>query len=241
MTSSPGCTQARMAVMMACVAPAVMVISVSASYWRPWSAWILAATAARNGRMPGIGGYWLWPARMASVTVSSKAGSQAKSGKPWPRLTASCSAAKADMTVKMVVPTCGSLFGKAGGRAGWLGWLKSWGVAAWKSEFVVIGLPAHRLGDEFAAHALTDQFGEFIDEIAQISPALEGHGRDVLAEQVPHGPHRQIPHRVFAHGHFGHDADAQAQAHIGLDHVGVYGFEHDARLQFAGAEAVVDL
>src|SRR6218665_81960 len=59
MTSSPGCTQARMAVMMACVAPAVMVISVSASYWRPWSASILAATAARNGRMPGIGGDWV--------------------------------------------------------------------------------------------------------------------------------------------------------------------------------------
>ena len=56
----------------------------------------------------------MWPACMARVTPSSRAGSQPKSGKPWPRLTAWCSVAKADMTVKMVVPTCGRRLGKDG-------------------------------------------------------------------------------------------------------------------------------
>src|SRR5690606_5857324 len=32
-----------------------------------------------------------------------------KSGKPWPRLTAPCSCASCDITVKMVVPTFGNL------------------------------------------------------------------------------------------------------------------------------------
>ena len=45
---------------------------------------------------------------MASLTACTKAGSQLKSGKPWPRLTAPLELAKADMTVKMVVPTFGS-------------------------------------------------------------------------------------------------------------------------------------
>ena len=37
-----------------------------------------------------------------------------KSGKPWPRLTASCSIASCDMTVKMVVPTVGQAARDAG-------------------------------------------------------------------------------------------------------------------------------
>ena len=56
---------------------------------------------------PGIGGYGLWPSRMASVTWPTSAGSQSKSGNPWPRLTAPTSCASADMTVKIVVPTWG--------------------------------------------------------------------------------------------------------------------------------------
>jgi hypothetical protein len=54
---------------------------------------------------------------MARLTLSIKAGSQPKSGKPWPRLTALCSAASADMTVKMVVPTWGRRLGNDGVRA----------------------------------------------------------------------------------------------------------------------------
>ncbi|MNT44102.1 hypothetical protein D3C72_1806130 [compost metagenome] len=65
--------------------------------------------ASRSDGMPGIGGYWLWPAAMAAVTSSSSFGSQWKSGKPWPRFTAFFSAASVDITVKMVVPTAGSL------------------------------------------------------------------------------------------------------------------------------------
>jgi hypothetical protein len=66
--------------------------------------------------MPGIGGYWLWPAAMAAVTSSSSFGSQLKSGKPWPRFTAFFSVASADITVKMVVPTAGSLVAISGVR-----------------------------------------------------------------------------------------------------------------------------
>ena len=55
--------------------------------------------------MPAIGGYWLRPDRIAASTASSSFGSQSKSGKPWPRLTAPCSCASADITVKIVVPT----------------------------------------------------------------------------------------------------------------------------------------
>ena len=72
--------------------------------------------ASRSAGMPGIGGYWLWPAAMAAVTSSSSFGSQLKSGKPWPRLTAFFSAARVDMTVKMVVPTEGSLVPTSGVR-----------------------------------------------------------------------------------------------------------------------------
>jgi hypothetical protein len=51
---------------------------------------------------------------IAAVTASSSFGSQSKSGKPWPRLTAPFSAASADMTVKMVVPMAGNLVPMAG-------------------------------------------------------------------------------------------------------------------------------
>ena len=104
-------------VMMACVAPAVMVISLLASYALPCRACILAATAWRNAGMPGMGGYWLRPVVMACVTAPTKAGSHSKSGKPWPRLTAFFSVANADMTVKIVVPTAGSLLRRAGVRS----------------------------------------------------------------------------------------------------------------------------
>jgi hypothetical protein len=75
----------------------------------------LSAIARRSAGTPAIGGYWLWPARIAVATASSSAGSQSKSGKPWPRLTAPRSAASADITVKIVVPTFGILVTSVGG------------------------------------------------------------------------------------------------------------------------------
>jgi hypothetical protein len=50
------------------------------------------------------------------VTDCTSLGSQSKSGKPWPRLTAPFSAASDDITVKMVVPTAGSLVLRVGVR-----------------------------------------------------------------------------------------------------------------------------
>src|ERR1035437_6554489 len=91
-----------------------MVISLASLYSWPYSAFILAAMAARKTGTPAIGGYWFSPCRMALLTTSTKCGSQLKSGKPWPRLTAFFSLASADMTVKMVVPILGSLDWMAG-------------------------------------------------------------------------------------------------------------------------------
>jgi hypothetical protein len=59
--------------------------------------------------MPVIIGYWLWPSAMARDSASTSRCGTAKSGNPCPRLTAPCSAASCDITVKMVVPTLGSL------------------------------------------------------------------------------------------------------------------------------------
>jgi hypothetical protein len=98
-----------MAVKSACVAPAVTVISLSTSYSTPYSAATLAAIAARNSATPAIGGYWFLPSRIARQVASKSAGSAWKSGKPCDRLIAPQSAASFDMTVKMVVPTQGSL------------------------------------------------------------------------------------------------------------------------------------
>src|SRR3990167_7002265 len=260
MTSSPGCTMARMAVRMAWVAPAVMVISLSGQYRRSVIASILVATAWRSVGMPGMGGYWLCPARMAWCTASIRVGSQSKSGKPWPRFTAPCSAASADMTLKMVVPTWGRRLvrtgvrsvmgitfgqwallcrsdgrgaGRTSGRRG-TGFARPLASSPWRgktrsgsggaSQFVVIHLAAHGAGHEFTAQAVAQQLGELVDEVAQVSAALEGHTGHTLAEQMAHGAHHQVAQRVFAHGHLGHDADPQPQAYVGLDDVGVDGF-----------------
>jgi hypothetical protein len=67
--------------------------------------------------MPAIGGYWFWPLRIAVATASTSAGSQSKSGKPCPRLTAPRSVASADITVKIVVPTVGRRLCTVGVRA----------------------------------------------------------------------------------------------------------------------------
>jgi hypothetical protein len=77
----------------------------------------LRAIASRSTGTPAIGGYWFSPERIAVFTASSSAGSQSKSGKPWPRLTAPCCAASADITVKMVVPTAGRRLVRTGVRA----------------------------------------------------------------------------------------------------------------------------
>ena len=76
---------------------------------QPYTRSVFAAMAWRSAGMPVIGAYWLWPARMARSSDSISGSGTGKSGKPWPRLTALCSIASWDITVKMVVPTLGSL------------------------------------------------------------------------------------------------------------------------------------
>ena len=88
----------------------MIVISVSGDTRRPCSA-ITGAIASRNAGSPGMGAYWFKPARMWPATSSTRRGGGEKSGKPCDKLMASCSAASRDITVKMVVPTSGSLDG----------------------------------------------------------------------------------------------------------------------------------
>src|ERR1700733_10231468 len=51
-----------------------------------------------------MGGYWLGPSISTLAAAARIASGPSRSGKPCPRLTALCSVAKADITVKMVVP-----------------------------------------------------------------------------------------------------------------------------------------
>ena len=84
-----------------------MVISVSGSYPAP-----LCQTSASHWRkvaLPGMGAYWLCPASMAAVTACLRAGGVSRSGNPWATLSAPHALAKADISVKMVVPTWGIL------------------------------------------------------------------------------------------------------------------------------------
>lgn len=46
---------------------------------------------------------------------------------------------------------------------------------------------------------------------------------------MAHGAHHQVAQRVITWPCFGHNADAQAQAHVGLDHVGVNRFKSTMR------------
>src|SRR6185503_11739666 len=71
--------------------------------------------------MPMAGGYWLWPARMASTAASSTEAGPSVSGKPWPRLIEPVATARADISPKMVEPkprmrstTWGAIAGRGG-------------------------------------------------------------------------------------------------------------------------------
>src|SRR5690242_15075830 len=54
--------------------------------------------------MPGPGGYWLTPVRIASTAASSTAAGPSVSGKPCPRLIEPVCTASADISAKIVVP-----------------------------------------------------------------------------------------------------------------------------------------
>src|SRR5688500_288351 len=83
-----------MAAIMPSVAPQVTVTSVSGSTCQPgYQRVVLAAIASRKSRAPQVMAYWLMSASIAAFAASFSSGGQAKSGKPWARLTASWSAA----------------------------------------------------------------------------------------------------------------------------------------------------
>src|SRR5439155_21019163 len=71
---------------------------------RPWSSSHCAAIAWRMRGRPGIGAYWFRSAAIASAAARLTNSGPAKSGKPWPRLTAPCWTASALISVKIVVP-----------------------------------------------------------------------------------------------------------------------------------------
>ena len=64
-----------------------------------------------------MGAYWLWPAFMAAMAASMTKAGPSKSGKPWPRLMASCWRARAVISAKTEVPK-GARRWVRGGRMG---------------------------------------------------------------------------------------------------------------------------
>src|ERR1700754_125183 len=67
------------------------------------------AICSRSAPRPMPGAYWLCPPAIARVRASRRGSGVSKSGKPCPRFTALCSTASWLITLKMVVPTFGSL------------------------------------------------------------------------------------------------------------------------------------
>ena len=55
--------------------------------------------------MPGPGGYWFAPLRIACTAASATSGGPSVSGKPCPRLTDPVASASADISAKIVVPS----------------------------------------------------------------------------------------------------------------------------------------
>lgn len=72
------------------------------------------------------------------------------------------------MTVKMVVPTLGSLEVSKGVLMG--------------SQFVVVDVSGHGARDQMALQAAADQLGKLVDKIAQVCAAFEGNTGHVLAK-----------------------------------------------------------
>ena len=90
MTSSPGSSRPSIAAIIASVAPQVTVTCVSGSIVpQPGKCrGVVSAIASRSGLAPQVIAYWLRSSSTASATASLSSGGQAKSGKPWARLTA---------------------------------------------------------------------------------------------------------------------------------------------------------
>src|SRR5690554_2529742 len=137
--------------------------------------------AWRSAGTPVIGAYWWWPSRMAWSSAATSSAGTGKSGKPCPRFTAPCSCASCDITVKMVVPTFGSLDWVMSSRA------VAWGPAVY--DPVPMGYTCRDVDPEQASHGAP--------------PARGRHGR--LRAWRPRRPHRaarplpcQVP--LSAHG-----------------------------------------
>src|SRR5690606_20669730 len=61
--------------------------------------------ASRSCGMPGPGGYWLWPSRIAATAASRRCSGPSTSGKPCPRLAAPVRVASSDISAKVVGAT----------------------------------------------------------------------------------------------------------------------------------------
>ena len=97
------------------MAPAVTSTSVAGSTSIPQNRFWCAAMATRSSSMPGPGGYWFTPARMAAMAASATSIGPSSSGNPCPRLMAPVATASADISAKIVVPSPARR-GDSGGR-----------------------------------------------------------------------------------------------------------------------------
>src|SRR6185436_15997620 len=96
---------------------------------------------SRSRMMPAIGAYWFNPALMYFVTRSRNSFAQSKSGKPCDRLIALCSCASFDITVKIVVPTAGSLDAMGRGNEGMAPYSNNTAGRAHDSRIILFNTP----------------------------------------------------------------------------------------------------
>jgi hypothetical protein len=106
-----------------------------------------------------------------------------------------------------------------------------------EGQLLMAALPKERHGfREFRRTQLDETVGEAAQEVA----LAHGDAGDVFAEQMAAGQHAQrlVAGRVV--GHRGHDADAEAEFHVGLDHVGIEGRHDDVGREAGRGKGFVD-
>ena len=98
-----------------------------------------------------------------------------------------------------------------------------------------------RLGHHLTGQVRRELLDEIAHEATQESATAETDLGDAGLEQLAGIQAHQVTVKLGIDRHLGHDAHAQPQAYISLDHVGVGGGEHHLRGQAAVVERLVQL
>ena len=104
-------------------------------------------------------------------------------------------------------------------------------IACTKLRHVGLGRCARCPLDQAAREVRSEQLDEIELVFAQQAAAPEADPGRVRREQVRRVDVHQVGVVLLFDGHAGDDADAEAEAHVGLDHVGIARRQHDVRHQ----------